>query len=55
MQITTDLLSVNNSDFSLLYKTHFENLCTYGIAIGFCEQLCKDAIHDVFCTLCHSN
>ena len=55
MKITTDLLSVNNSDFSLLYETYFKKLCAYGITIGFCEQLCKDAIHDVFCTLWHSN
>ena len=56
MKITTDfLLSVNNSDFSLLYETYFKKLCAYGITIGFCEQLCKDAIHDVFYTLCHSN
>lgn len=27
----------------------------YGISIGFCEHLCKDAIHDVFCTIYQSN
>ena len=27
----------------------------YGISIGFCEHLCKDAIHDVFYTIYQSN
>ena len=55
MQRSTELINGNNSVFSLLYETHFKNLCAYGISIGFCEQLCKDAIHDVFCTICYSN
>lgn len=26
----------------------------YGIAIGFCEHICKDAVQDVFCAICNS-
>lgn len=42
----------DDSAFSLVYETYRKKMCTYGIAIGFCEYLCNDAIQDIFCTLC---
>ena len=41
----------SDSSFTLVYKTYFKNMIAYGIVLGFCEQLCKDAVQDVFCTI----
>ncbi len=34
-----------------LYKKHVNDLFNYGVGIGFSDQVCMDAIHDVFCAL----
>ena len=34
--------------FSLVYNTYVEVLYAYGIHLGFRDELCKDAIQDVF-------
>lgn len=34
--------------FSIVYDTYVEVLYAYGIHLGFRDELCKDAIQDVF-------
>ena len=51
MQNSTELAHNNNSTFSLIYETYKRKMHAYGIAIGFCEYLCHDAVHDIFSTL----
>ena len=53
-QTWQEFIGGNDTAFSLVYNTYHTNMLAYGIAIGFCEHLCKDAVHDVFCTICHS-
>jgi len=36
---------------SSLYMEHVNDLFNYGVSMGFSDQICKDAIHDVFCAL----
>ena len=43
-----NFLAGDNSAFSLIYKDFFERLYAYGLKLGFNEEVCKDAIHDVF-------
>ena len=38
----------DNLSFSLVYNTYVEILYAYGIHLGFRDELCKDAIQDVF-------
>lgn len=49
---TTDY---NKIIFSSIYKSYSRKMYDYGISIGFCQYLCHDAVHDVFCTLFISN
>ena len=42
---------MDNSIFSAIYKTHVDNLYSYGIGLGYSHDICLDAIHDVFCKL----
>lgn len=55
--MNTDLMwqkFINERDdpsFSLLYNTYVEVLYAYGIHLGFRDELCKDAIQDVFYNL----
>ena len=51
MQNPNELVHSNNSTFSLIYETYKRKMHAYGIAIGFCEYLCHDAVHDIFSTL----
>lgn len=51
MQNTHELVRSNVCEFSLVYETYRKRMYAYGLAIGFCENLCKDAIQDVFCSL----
>lgn len=44
----------NNDALALIYETYYKRMCAYGIAIGFCEYICKDAAQDVFCAICDS-
>lgn len=44
-------LSGDDSAFSLLYEKFFPELYNYALKIGFNEEVCKDAIHDVFYTI----
>ena len=52
--MNTDLIwqkFINERDdpsFSILYNTYVEVLYAYGIHLGFRDELCKDAIQDVF-------
>ncbi len=41
----------DNLDFSLIYKEFFQKLLAYGLKLGFDEEVCRDAIHDIFYTL----
>jgi RNA polymerase sigma factor (sigma-70 family) len=34
-----------------LYEKYVNDLFNYGVGMGFSEQICMDAIHDVFCNL----
>lgn len=43
-----NFLKGDDSAFSLIYKEFFEGLYAYGLKLGFNEEVCKDAIHDVF-------
>lgn len=38
----------DDTSFSLVYNTYVEALYAYGIHLGFRDELCKDAIQDVF-------
>lgn len=49
-----EFIDGNDTSFSLIYNTYYKKMIAYGIAIGFCEHLCKDAVQDVFYTICHS-
>ncbi len=51
MQNINLLVCDKNTGFSSIYETYRKRMYAYGIAIGFCEYLCNDAIQDVFCTL----
>jgi len=46
-----NFLDGDNSAFSLIYKELFEKLYAYGLKLGFNEEVCKDAIQDVFYTI----
>ncbi|MGI6571991.1 MAG: RNA polymerase sigma factor [Fermentimonas sp.] len=39
------------SSFTIVYDTYVEVLYAYGIHLGFRDELCKDAIQDVFYSL----
>lgn len=36
---------------SSLYNRYVNTLYTYGVGLGFSQDICMDAIHDVFCKL----
>ncbi|MDR0332847.1 MAG: sigma-70 family RNA polymerase sigma factor [Dysgonamonadaceae bacterium] len=42
---------ITNTGSFCLYERHVNDLFNYGIGMGFSEQICMDAIHDVFCNL----
>ncbi len=46
-----NFLKGDDSAFSLIYKEFFEGLYAYALKLGFDEEVCKDAIHDVFYTI----
>lgn len=37
--------------FSFIYSIFVDDLLSYGISLGFNENICRDAVHDVFCKL----
>lgn len=41
----------DDSAFADLYRHFFNELFAYGLKIGFNEEVCKDAIQDIFCKL----
>lgn len=45
---------IDKLNLNLIYNKYYKKMYAYGIAIGFCEHDCKDAVQDVFCTICHS-
>ena len=51
MNTQTSFTDTNNSAFSSIYNAYYSKMYAYGIAIGFCEHICKDAVQDVFCTI----
>lgn len=51
MQHSHELICNTETGFSSIYETYHKRMYAYGITIGFCEFLCKDAIQDVFYTL----
>ncbi|MGI6572179.1 MAG: RNA polymerase sigma factor [Fermentimonas sp.] len=46
-----NFLDGDTSAFSSIYKEFFEKLYVYGLKLGFNEEVCKDAIQDVFYTI----
>lgn len=54
MDTQMKLVNNNNSKLSLVYETYNRKMYAYGIAIGFCQHICNDAVHDVFITLYNS-
>ncbi|SFK47964.1 RNA polymerase sigma factor, sigma-70 family [Porphyromonadaceae bacterium KH3CP3RA] len=43
-----EFLQGDEKAFSSLYRSYFNELFAYGLKIGFDEEVCKDAIQDVF-------
>ncbi|MCD8274769.1 MAG: sigma-70 family RNA polymerase sigma factor [Alistipes sp.] len=41
-----------NRIHAALYRKHVNDLYNYGRGLGFDDETCMDAIHDVFCKLC---
>ncbi|NLJ01824.1 MAG: RNA polymerase subunit sigma-70, partial [Bacteroidales bacterium] len=41
-------LNGDEASFGELYRRYFNELFAYGLKIGFNEEVCKDAIQDVF-------
>ena len=44
-------MKTNFETYAQLYKTHIDELYSYGLSLGHTEAICMDAIHDVFCKL----
>ncbi len=38
-------------NFAVIYTLCINDLLSYGISMGFDEEICQDAAHDVFCNL----
>lgn len=54
MDTQIKLAKNTNTMFTLVYETYNKKMYAYGIAIGFCQYMCNDAVHDVFITLFNS-
>ncbi|GAB1416053.1 hypothetical protein MASR2M117_14590 [Paludibacter sp.] len=39
------------SSFSFIYNVYSSELYSYGISLGYSEEMCKDALHDTFYSL----
>lgn len=50
-EIWNSFLKGDDSAFSLLYTTFFQELYVYALRLGFDAELSKDAIHDLFYNL----
>lgn len=37
--------------FSFIYNFYVNDLLSYGISLGFDEETCRDAVHDLFCKI----
>lgn len=37
--------------FSLIYNTYVNDMLAYGVSLGFDEETCRDAVHDLFCRI----
>jgi RNA polymerase sigma factor (sigma-70 family) len=37
--------------FSFIYNFYVNDLLSYGVSLGFDEETCRDAIHDLFCKI----
>ena len=37
--------------FSFIYNSYVNDLLSYGVSLGFDEDTCRDAVHDVFCKI----
>ncbi|WP_414703285.1 RNA polymerase sigma factor, partial [Proteiniphilum sp. UBA5510] len=37
--------------FSFIYNFYVNDLLSYGLSLGFDEETCRDAVHDVFCKI----
>ncbi len=48
IHIWNSFLKGDDNAFSLLYEKFFPELYAYALKLGFNEEICKDAIHDVF-------
>ena len=54
MDTQIKLAHSNNFTFSSIYETYNSKMYAYGIAIGFCQHICNDAVQDVFISLFNS-
>ena len=46
------LESKNEYDaFSFIYNFYVNDLLSYGVSLGFDEDTCRDAVHDIFCKI----
>lgn len=49
--VTGNLTNDGPNILSNLYNRYVNTLYTYGVGLGFSQNICMDAIHDVFCKL----
>ena len=47
----TQYIGKYDADFSEIYTNHVSSLYSYGLSLGFCHDICLDAIQDIFCRL----
>jgi RNA polymerase sigma factor (sigma-70 family) len=46
---------MNEAKFTFVYKANVKDLYNYGIRLGFSDEICMDALHDVFYKVLVSN
>lgn len=49
--LNQNFLFKDTVDYTNLYNKYVNELYSYGISLGFSDNICKDAIHDVFCKI----
>lgn len=49
--VTSNPANEGPNILSSLYNRYVNTLYTYGVGLGFSQDICMDAIHDVFCKL----
>jgi RNA polymerase sigma factor (sigma-70 family) len=49
--LNQNFLFKDTAAYTSFYNKHINELYSYGISLGFSENICMDAIHDVFCKI----